>query len=277
MPRKRRDFFRGYQRKRFGARHWQNPYFERQKKQHKRWPYLLAILIAGLLIYLIFYNPWFRIDHVNVEGTKYIDTSLVESEISSYLDKNRWLVLPGNNRWIFSEDRLTEHLVKKFVFESTEIKLKKKTLSVTVTERVSKMIWATSEQQYLIDLAGTIIRTITPEEQETYADLPKIHDLENKPVSLGQTVMSDSVVQGTIGFFGLAAQGGIVIEYFYAESNDDNWLIAKTDQDYKIYFIPIEDIEAQANNLVIILRESIDNPNAIQYIDLRFGDHVYYK
>ena len=49
------------------------------------------------------------------------------------------------------------------------------------------------------------------------------------------------------------------------------------EDDYEIYFDSKLDLDMQINNLKNVLKETIDDPKAIDYIDLRFPDRVYYK
>ena len=51
----------------------------------------------------------------------------------------------------------------------------------------------------------------------------------------------------------------------------------KTGLGYRILFDASGDIDGQANHLEVLLRETINNPEQLDYIDLRFGDHVYFK
>lgn len=57
----------------------------------------------------------------------------------------------------------------------------------------------------------------------------------------------------------------------------NNEINITTKQGYEIYFDNNIDLDGQLNNLNMVLNQKIDNPENLQYIDLRFSDRVYYK
>jgi hypothetical protein len=55
------------------------------------------------------------------------------------------------------------------------------------------------------------------------------------------------------------------------------WMKAVTENGYDILFDPSQDVQNQVTHLETVLREQISDPSVLQYIDVRFDDHVYYK
>jgi hypothetical protein len=50
-----------------------------------------------------------------------------------------------------------------------------------------------------------------------------------------------------------------------------------TEDGYGILFDALGDIDAQLQNLDVVLREQVEDRGSLEYIDLRFGDRVYFK
>ncbi|MFH1315230.1 MAG: hypothetical protein ABIH67_02415, partial [Candidatus Uhrbacteria bacterium] len=207
----------------------------------------------------------------------HIATESISQIVEQELSKQRFLLFPANNRWLINEEKIQEKLYEHFVFDSIDLQIKGKSLNVTVKERVSTLIWQTTDKSYFVDLTGTIIRESTETDLEMILDYPTFIDQTNAQIAIGQSVLSENMVQGAINFDYLSEQINIPVESFRVEDYEIGWLAAKSKEGYWILFDPSNDLEPQINNLEIVLRESITNPNLVQYIDLRFGDYVYYK
>ena len=46
---------------------------------------------------------------------------------------------------------------------------------------------------------------------------------------------------------------------------------------YSILFDLTGNIDEQFRNLMVVLQEQVEDPTRLEYIDLRFGDKVYFK
>jgi len=276
--RRRRNFFKKYHLKRYQSRRFQNPYFHQVRKNKRtNWKHLLIVIGCLALFVLFFYIPFLRIISVKIIGTEHIAPESISQIVEDELGKQRFLLFPANNRWLINEEKIQEKLYEHFVFDSIELQTKGKTLNVTVKERVSTLVWQTTERSYFVDLAGTIIREITELDLVTIFNYPSFTDQTNAEIAIGQTVLSENMVQGAIDFDYLSEQINVQVESFRVEDYEIGWLAAKSEDGYWILFDPNNDLEPQINNLEIVLRESISNPSLVQYIDLRFGDYVYYK
>jgi hypothetical protein len=278
MRRRRRNFFKRYNLKRHESRRFRNPYFKKSKRQIKiKWQTIAVLVVILFVLAALIYSSLFRINNVDIKGTEHIDPEQIAQIARTELDRGRFLIFPNNNRFFLHEERMQSKLNEHFVFDSIEMNVSRHTLTITVKERVSTLIWISADRYYFVDLSGTIIRELAQDEFEEAPNFPKFYDENNNTITVGQTVLSTNAIQGSIDFLILAEQGGITIDSFSYESVDNDWLAAKTTEGYWILFKPAEDIGEQVNNLIIVLRESIDSVNLIQYVDLRFGDHVYYK
>ena len=278
MKRRRRNFFKKHHLKRYESRRFNNPYFKKPKRQIKiKWQTIAVLVGIIFVLAVLIFSSLFRISNVSIQGTEHIDPEHIAQIARTELDRGRFLIFPNNNRFFLHEERMQSKLNEQFVFDSVEMSVSRHTLTITVKERVSTLIWVAGDHYYFVDLSGTIIRELAQNEFEEAPGFPKFYDENNYPVSIGQTVLAAEAIQGSIDFLILAEQSGMTIDSFSFESTDNDWLAAKTSENYWILYKPTEDIESQVNNLLIVLRESIDSVNLIQYIDLRFGDHVYYK
>lgn len=194
------------------------------------------------------------------------------------LEKKNWLVLPGNNRFLLNEERVKQILSEEYIFDDVLIEKQSQTMLITVSERLSSLVWQSGDKMYFVDIEGTVTRNLSSEDLNTpLASLPIFVDRSNTEIKVGESVLNKNCIQGTFNFLDLLNQGGVKVKTVFTDSPHSSWLAAKTAEDYEIYFNPDEDVEKQANHLFAILRESISNPSQIDYIDLRFGNHIYFK
>ncbi len=52
---------------------------------------------------------------------------------------------------------------------------------------------------------------------------------------------------------------------------------ARTNEGWQAIFMPSQNFSQQLDNLKIVLREKLKNRENLEYIDLRFGNRVFYK
>jgi cell division septal protein FtsQ len=275
---KRRNFAKKHQFKRYEARRIKNPYFKRKRPQVRvSWKTLLIMFGLVLIFCTIFFSPFLKVDNVAIHGTEQVSSTAIKEITEEQLSKARWLILPGNHWWLIHEDRIKDTLYERFVFESINLERQGTSLNLTVKERVSTVIWQTNNSFYNVDLTGTIISQIPEVTTDTVFTYPVFADPNNIQVAVGQKVLTETFIQGTINFLTFSEEKGIELDYFQQDNQDDTWLSVKTKQGYWVLFDPEKDILEQVNNLDTVLHDSIEAPGMIQYIDLRFGDHVYYK
>ncbi len=279
--RKQRDFFKRYHINKYQRDRYKNPYFQRKRKRNQPW--LKRIVFSFVIFAIIFFAylfsaPRFSITNIEVTGTEFVSSNDIVQTVKEALEKSRFLIFPGTNSFLLKEERLQEALNERFIFDSLDIKVKGNTIYLTIKERVSSLIWKTGEKSYFVDINGTVIRELSESDLETnIASLPVFYDKSNTDISVGQNILNTNIIQGAFDFLRLLEQGGVKVDLINVETPQSEWLSARTGEGYEIYFDPIEKQETQANNLFVIIRESIGDTSGITYIDLRFGDHVYYK
>lgn len=108
-----------------------------------------------------------------------------------------------------------------------------------------------------------------------FGPFPIIYAITNSASSTAFTtpLLSSDLISGVINFYTqISAQGIAQVKYLVLD-NPMAGIIAKTNKRWDVYFEPTENISSQLKNLKIILKEA--NPSS--YIDLRYGERVYWK
>lgn len=107
-----------------------------------------------------------------------------------------------------------------------------------------------------------------------FGDYPIIYDLQHKVGSVQNgKVLDHTTVNGLINLYNALRKGNVVKVSYFTVGDLGGGLTAYTNKPWKIMFAPDTDIDTQINNLQIILK----NSQPKEYIDLRFGDRIYWK
>lgn len=297
-PKKRRNFFRKAQVAPYRARRFQNPYFHQPDKQ----PGLLLAILGlcfGFIIALIsffFTSQFFAITSVRVEGAETINPAAIREIAEDYLDSRAFLLFRRNNRFLFNEKTCQQFLEKEYAFSSLNLTREGKTLAIVLKEKGSSFLWLTGQQSYLADNTGVITRSVQKEEvlslmnppflqgptpDGSLVDEPTIvlifRDLDNAPVSINQSALSTAELSASRRFFDALRAASIYTEHFEINRLAGSWFKAITKDGYAILFEPAADVEKQAANVLLILQNQVKDPAELEYIDVRFGDRVFYK
>ncbi len=277
--RHRPSYFQRAQHKRYESRSFQNPYF--RPKEPRRWiGYLIAFVCASGTVagtWALLTLPTFAYAEVHVEGTETIPAENVERDIRAYIEEPVARVLRRSNRFLFDADVLRDRLAATYPFDRITVEAAGKGVQVRVRERQSELLWRSADQLWLVDLQGLVIRTVATEELGSFKRLQTFVDVNDESVVVGGTVLSAQEVSGIRQVQDRLLDLGVP----FTETRVDR-LAGQHDAihallGYDIIIDPLGDPGAQADRLAALLRDTIKQPASLQYVDLRFGDHVYYK
>ncbi len=110
--------------------------------------------------------------------------------------------------------------------------------------------------------------------QQEYGKLPLIYDTRNITVTERPGGLLDpAVIQGILDFFNNLEQVKIAAIKYMVIGDPAAGATAVTDQPWKIMFQPTDLIQTQLKNLKIVLRDN----QPLQYVDVRFGERIYWK
>lgn len=262
---------------------YRNPMFPRynwKEKILKRGNFfcLLIILILAGLVYLIFYSPIFRITKIEVSGLQNIPRDYLEDKIIKWqLEQRRFLIFKQDNLFFFSKSWLRRNIESKYALD--ELKVSKKlfhTLEVNVKEKLPKLVWVTQDKYFYIEINGTI--SSETNKDKLISNLPIVHDGENKSVSIGETLISDKIVDFIDKLNNkLRKQTKISINNYVFPERKSTQVNAITNEGWSIYFEANHDLDTQIKNLQDALDKKIKNTKSLEYIDLRVENRVYFK
>ncbi len=282
----KRDHFKRLQRKQYTTGVYRNPYF----KDRKKLP--VSKIIGGGVIFFIacvsfiflYSYSGFALKDVSITGLNPNAQSEFQKQSNEYLQSSHLFFFHSTNRFLFSEKKLQETLSKSFSFDSIHIRVSHNTIFVDVKERASQFTWKTGSDTFLVDLSGTLMQKIESSQippqlvqPSKIQPLPVFIDRNNTVVNVGDHVLSSSEITNIFLFVHRLAEQSISTKEIQIDQLAGKWRGVLTNQGYTILFDPSTDVTTQAEKLKTLLQNTLKDTSHLQYIDLRFGDHVYYK
>ncbi|MBI4438047.1 hypothetical protein HY631_03810 [Candidatus Uhrbacteria bacterium] len=276
----RRDYFKQTQMKHY-QRGRENPYFRRERHLPLKGLALTfgSLALLSTLLSLMLSHSTLAIREVRVDGLEFIDRSAFEAEVNAYLDSRALVFFHRSNQFLFSQEALEAALQTSFTFASLSVDRSGSRLEIVVVERTSNLIWL-ADTEYIVDLDGIVVRPFKREEAADAAlasRLPEFYDMNEIPVSIGSPVLTPEEILKIFRFHEILVSQGVPFTQTRVNRLTGGWMGVVTQEGYEIYFDVTGDIEAQGERLKTILASLGEETDDLEYIDLRFGDRVYFK
>ena len=271
-----------------------SPRFEEYKKKKsknlRKKVYLILFLFLVVFISLVFISriKKINIDQIIVTGNKVVDTKDIENITQQKLDQKYIWLFPKSNAFIYPEKSIKNNLLTNYKrLTDVDLKVKdNKILEIFVKEREGKYIWCgdikpvenTLDQKcYFSDSEGYIFDTAPYFSDGVYLKLYGKINNENK---IGTYFVPESF-KNIIHFKDLVEKMDLKIRSVSIQENKDMNMYLSSGAE--IRFNSLSDVEKLSQSLqaaIITPPFSTDfknNPSSLLYIDLRFGNKVYFK
>lgn len=265
--------------------------------------------------YFVFFTPFFMLSEIKIVGHRETGEQEFLKVIGDFLNSRRYWIFFQKNFFILDEAGLGESLNNKFVLSKLEISKKfPKKLNIQLKERVSVLNLCLEDNCYKIDYSGQVTTRLNKgeldeslllvyykrddggdtggaeeageSEGDSSIEADSLLSLENEeeaPKIMPKITKIDSEkIHALLDLFEILKQNGRGAEVESMEIYGFDGLTKKitvnTRAGYKVFFNDENDLEEQVNNFDLILSKEIkNNIGNIEYIDLRFGDKIYYK
>lgn len=261
---------------------------------------ILAV-VAGLL-YLFGFASFWNLREVQVSGLQFMSGEDIVKAAEKEMAGHRYLIFSERNRLFFNPDHLKKVLGEEFSFAELKVVVERGAVVIEVKERVSQVLWMTNDIAYFVDVYGTIIRALPNEDavllvwhgsnqprfngQIVEGPYPRLAYLSSLPLIAveddaeavpGDDVLTLGAMAGIIAMDGRLKERGLIVQQFAVEHKDSVWAKALVTEGFDILFDAAGDIESQVGYLTTVLDKSVPDRALLDYVDVRFGDHVYFK
>ncbi len=281
----RRDYYR---------KAFRNPFFPQIKTKGRK-VFLFVFLAVVFFVGLIFLNSsLFAITKIEVRGNQTVDTAEIKNIILKQLEENRFFVFSQKGLIFFSKAAAKEALSKEYFFD--QLKIRKRpfhSLIIEISEKESAVILLTNNFRYYLDENGVALREVKNddlliEKTQTGTEVVRqnisipgfiaVYDKSNAPVIIGQ----EAVPKPTANFIfslneTLQERADFQIAYYTMDKTTSEQLNLTTVEGWQVYFKTTDNLESQVSRLFTTLNQKAGERQQLQYIDLRFGEKVFYK
>lgn len=258
-----------------------NPFRLRYGDGHARFPYSAAvyIFVAGFLgiLYGLFLTPVFAIERVDIQGTVGLSREALRQAVQHQLQGRRWHLVSQRNILALDTKTFEQELEEQFAI--ADIKIKKDhphTIVINVVEQARSALWSARGKLYALDGQGVI----TGEVQQLAApSAAVIYDKSAKVPVPKEHVLAQPVVDFVIALLQNERIQALHPQFLLVEEPNKSEIELKVGEGWRIYFDTSAPLSSQLQNLDLTLRNTItpDARKNLEYIDLRFGERVYYK
>ena len=275
----------------YSSRKYQNPFFHRRRKKVRRISIKTKLLAAAIIVavagvtWMLFFNAYFLIDNVVINGSQRIDEHKIYNIIDKQLQKKRLFVFNQQNIFIFSKSQTRKEILINFSVD--DLKINKdfpRLLTISFSEKTPAAVWLENEIYYYVDFDFNVLSQVDGLEIDAGSFI--ILQNENNSQSLirqnglGRKVsLEKDYLLFCLELAKTVAGQGLDINNIFKLDEEEKTIQMQPVNGPKIYFNVENDYDEQIKKLKALLSEKINQKEfgELEYIDLRFGDKIYYK
>jgi hypothetical protein len=263
----------------------ENPFYSRKKRiinfggLKAKITIAAIIILAGAFVWLIYFSGVFKIKNVEISGLNKISREEINALVRGQMEKSRFRLDPQDNLLFFNSKKIIESFQENYRFH--EIAIKKKwlnSLNLEIKEKILAAAWLENEKYYYLDSEGYVLAEADPLEIDG-RKYPVIKNESNSRISEGKIGLENSFIPYAAELLKKTLEKMPELDVSLLSVNGEidslNLLPANGP---KIIFNTKDSIDKQLERLLIIKEEKMkDDFAAKKYIDLRFGDKIYYQ
>ena len=246
--------------------------------------FVLVLIFIGL-VYLSRIDR-FRISNVEFSGGLLVSGQQVTKETLDFLNGNYFFFFPRNNVFLYPHDSLQNFLKDKFKrIDTISIDTdNQKTIRINITERGMYALWCgedqsseSSEKCYFMDDNGVVFSKAPLFSGDAYFKFYGFLSTSTDPI--GNTYLASTTKFLDISRFVDRVKNTTNIKPVGLLVKGDGEYDLLLSQEGKVYFDDLQSFDKTADNLETLLKTigTSTDLTGIDYIDLRFGNKVFYK
>lgn len=232
---------------------------------------LFLSIIALFLIFL--YSPFYQLESIEVTGTDLTAEDALKTMIERRvkvgvepLESKSLIFFSGLyvSREVASELPHVESLQIKKIFPDK--------LSVKVKERKADLVWCVTENNcFEVDITGVAFKGATDKKEKI-----EVIDDTKTNLELGEKAFSENRIEEII-----AVKNELKDDFDFETKKiiipENRSFFVEVNKGFQLRFNFKGDLEKQLKRLELLLEKEIDDIEDLEYIELRYGNQIYYK
>jgi len=239
------------------------------------WFSFFFLMLLSSTSYFSVFSSYFQVNEIRISGNQKISLDQVRNLVADRIDKK---ILFFFSKSIFLANlRDIDKKIASSIPEIAEVNIKRvfpNCLAVEIKERQAVGTWCQGENCFHIDQEGIIF------EKTEELMSPEIRcEIALSEVGLGQKVIEQNYLQASLKVNGFLADEIGIQPKIFTVSADGKKLAVLTKEGWNIVFNLNKDVQEQLSDLKLVLEEKIPQSSRtrLDYINLRFGNKIYYK
>jgi len=230
------------------------------------WLFVLILIFLGIIFYFFFFSSLFQVKNIDIYGNPRVKEPEIRDMVNQEINRKIFFVIPRNIFFINS-NKIEKSIKDKFSYLE-EVEIKKKffrSLVVNMEGRILIGVWCNDLECFRLDDQGIVF--------EQGKKQAKLIIKSDKEVILGEKIIEKEYLDKI-----MEIMRELETEEFFVPEKEEK-LTAKMKEGWEAYFNPQKEISSQILNLKLILKEKISQSERenLEYIDLRFGDRLFYR
>lgn len=237
-----------------------------------------VFFVPFFLIFGLYYFSrlsYLQVSHIEVSGTETLIKDDIVNAVLESISGKKFFMFPKTNIFLVDESEITSILYTEFSrIEDLEVhKNADGVIKIEIKERQPIAIWC-GDACYLLDKQG-IIYSKVGNDMEKFGKTIFVGGLEGEP--LMQKFKDPEVLKlymDSVSLFGLSdiKVDSIVIESY-------NKVIFKTNVADVFVVLDSQNMKEEIENAILVIKDSNikKEGSRLQYVDVRFGNKIFYK
>ncbi|MDB5238162.1 MAG: hypothetical protein JWM46_432 [Candidatus Kaiserbacteria bacterium] len=246
---------------------------------------LLALVVYG--VHWVSYLPRLAVREITIEGANQLDPQLIRSYTESVIDDGSFHFLSRSNIFLYPKAIVEKGIVDSFprvrAASVARNGLLGQTLTVTVDERAPFALWCRALDQndcFAMDDQGFIFTEAASSTDSVRFEQPYIFSggVASDTVSVIGRTFAPGHVPGILALLRLLGQSADLTPMSVTVSDDQDFFVTFA-QGFILKASYGESPSTLSRNIHLVLGSDalVGKESQLEYVDLRFGNRVYYK
>ncbi|MDP3900693.1 MAG: FtsQ-type POTRA domain-containing protein [bacterium] len=274
----------------YSQRSYRNPFFQRRRRRVSTisWKLKIFVVLTVLMLssglWFVFYHDFFNVKNIEIIGSENIRQSAILEIADEQLAQKKFFILNQKNIFSLSKKQLKNEILKKYYV--IDLKINRElpgTIVISFTEKQATAIWLEDDIYYYIDSDLNIISKIESLDIDIKNFIVMTNNREETLIEETSLSKKISIDQKYLGFATKLASklniNHIDHEGTFYINNLETTVDIKIIDGPVVHFNVENDLDSQFTSLKTLLDEEVkgDHLKKLEYIDLRFGEKIYYK
>jgi len=256
---------------------YRKPYRIKKKKSIFKsrifWLSFLFFVLLGGAFYFFVFSSFFQIKQIIISGNQKVKTQEIEKVFNKRI-KKKIIFLDTKSIFTANLKAINQEILDRYP-QILRIKSKRSfpdILNVNIQERKPIGIWQKGKEFFYFDKEGVIF------ERANEFKKPVILCEVEKPIIFGKPIIKKENLYSILEINKRLKSFGIDIKDFII-SGDEKKLKVETEDGWYILFNLERDVPDQIFNFKLVFEEKIspEKKENLEYVDLRFGNRIFFK